>query len=477
MNYELSKYTNPLPAVSIEQIMKSQSEKQTKPSVIWLMAGCVLLLLVADLLPSSKTEPMSSPAQPPPLANAAHWRDAMDRLAAAQARKTVPSPTAEEIVAAKLKKFSVKRRALVDALAKSHDIEVLPDVKRFFDALDAADWDEIHHLFKILSKELNGFDGTDSLRPIYWRSILEAYGAAEQVHLWPPQQLLDYGNGILDSLAPGMVYIGGTDPGCFICTMLNETTEGEQHLTLTQNALADASYLSYLTAVYGDGLNIPTQEDSQNAFSQYIADATKRMQHDEQFPDEPPQLLPGENVTTVDGHTSANGLVSVMEINNILTQTLLEKNPDLSFAMEESFPMAATYAGSAPLGPIVELRAGDTMTADEAAQSVNYWQSEAQNLQDAGETSESVLKSYAHDANSQGNLLSNNNFPSEAGQAYQTALNIWPGSEEAITGLTRVLAQQGQFDQAGQALDTFLQNNPQQSQTVSNLRQTWLANH
>jgi Flp pilus assembly protein TadD len=166
-----------------------------------------------------------------------------------------------------------------------------------------------------------------------------------------------------------------------------------------------------------------------------------------------------------------------MQINNILTQTLLEKNPDLSFAMEESFPMAATYPGAAPLGPIAELRAGDTMTADEAAQSVNYWQNEAQNLQDAGETSEPVLKSYAHDAAAQGNLLANNNYPAEAGQAYQTALDVWPGCPEAIEGLTRVLAQQGQFDQAGQALNTFLQNNPQQSQIVSNLRQTWLASH
>jgi hypothetical protein len=34
-------------------------------------------------------------------------------------------------------------------------------------------------------------------------------------------------------------------------------------------------------------------------------------------------------------------------------QTLLQKNPDLSFAMEESFPMSSTYAGAAPLGPIV----------------------------------------------------------------------------------------------------------------------------
>ena len=167
----------------------------------------------------------------------------MDRLATAQARKTGLSPTAEEIVATKLKRFSVKRRALVDALAKQNKIDVLPEVARFFDALDAGDWDEAHRLFKRLRDDLDGPSG-DNLRK-YWRAILEAYGAAEQVNMWPPQRLLDYGNGILDSLKPGMVYIGGTDPGCFICTMLNETTEGEQHLTLTQNALADQSYLEY----------------------------------------------------------------------------------------------------------------------------------------------------------------------------------------------------------------------------------------
>ena len=139
--------------------------------------------------------------------------------------------------------------------------------------------------------------------------------------------------------------------------------------------------------------------------------------------------------------------------------------------------MQSTYAGSTPLGQIFQLNAGNPMTADAAGQVVNYWQSEAQNLQAAGETSTPVLQSYAHNVTAQGNLLANNNYSAEAGQAYQTALNIWPASVEAVTGLTGALAQQGQFDQAGQALDAFLQNNPDQSQTVGNVRQAWLAHH
>ena len=396
-------------------------------------------------------------------------RSSADRWSATFTRKP---RSAGEIVAEKLKKFGAKRRALVHTLAAHYKIDVLPDVERFFDALDAGDWDETKRLFKSLQQ---GLDNPDSNLRKYWRAILEAYGAAEQVQLWPPQQLLDYGNSILSSLKPGMVYIGGTDSGCFICTMLNETTEGEQHLTLTQNALVDTSYTDYLAAVYGGSLSVPTQEEEQSAFNQYIQDATQRAQHDEHFPDEPKQLLPGEDVTFLNGQPQVSGQVAVMEINNLLTQILLQKNPDLSFAMEESFPMSSTYAESEPLGPIFELRAGDSMNSDAADQAVNYWQSEAQNLQDEGEASSSALKSYSHDANSDGNLLANNNFLGEAGQAYQTALEIWPGSVEAITGLTRVLAQQGQFDQAGAALDNFLQQNPQESQTVNNLRQTWLS--
>jgi len=454
--------------------MEPSKTNETNGRWLWLVAGCVLLLLVAMLMPSSAPDQTANPAQSWKVTITGSGSAPAALWAATHGRQGVSLRSAREIVAAKLKKFGAKRRALVHKLAEHYKMDVPAEVEKFFDALDAGDWEEIHLLFASLQQE---HDRPDSDLGKYWRAILEAYGAAEQVNLWPPQQLLNYGNGVLDSLKPGMVYVGGTDAGCFICTMLNETSEGEQHLTLTQNALADSSYLDYLTAIYGDSLSVPTQEESKNAFDQYVQDATQRAQHDDQFPDEPKQLLPGENVTITDGHASVSGQAAVMSINNLLAQILLQKNPDLSFAMEESFPLPSSYAGAAPLGPIFELRAGQAMTADDAGQSVNYWQNEAQNLQAGGETSLMVLQSFSHDANAQGNLLANNNFPAEAGQAYQTALNIWPGSVEAITGLTRVLSQQGQFDQAGQALDNFLQNNPQQNEAVNSLQQTWLAPH
>src|SRR5439155_5980414 len=132
---------------------------------------------------------------------------------------------------------------------------------------------------------------------------------------------------VLGSLRPGMLYVGGTDPGCFIPTFLNETAEGEHHIVLTQNALADGTYLDYLNFLYGDRLATLTQDDSQRAFQDYLADAQKRLQHDQEFPDEPKQIRRGEDVRLVDGKVQVSGQIAVMAINEKLLQTLMDKNP------------------------------------------------------------------------------------------------------------------------------------------------------
>ena len=89
-------------------------------------------------------------------------------------------------------------------------------------------------------------------RPTAEKPILESLGVAESAHDWPAQKLLDYGNTVLGSLRPGMVFVGGTDPGRFIPTLLNETGDGERHVIVTQNGLAAGSYLDYLSFLYGD---------------------------------------------------------------------------------------------------------------------------------------------------------------------------------------------------------------------------------
>src|SRR5204863_9363372 len=134
--------------------------------------------------------------------------------------------------------------------------------------------------------------------------------------------------------------------------------------------------VEYMNTLYGDRFATLTDDDQKRAFQQYTTDAQKRLEHDQQFPDEPKQIRPGENIRMVDGKVEVSGQAAVMAINEKLLQTLMAKNPDLSFALQESFPLKGTYADALPLGPLMELRAQDAkniFTPERAAQSLDYW--------------------------------------------------------------------------------------------------------
>jgi hypothetical protein len=40
-------------------------------------------------------------------------------------------------------------------------------------------------------------------------------------------------------VTPGMVYVGGDDNGRWVPELINDTSDGEHHIVITQNCLAD----------------------------------------------------------------------------------------------------------------------------------------------------------------------------------------------------------------------------------------------
>lgn len=440
--------------------------------VLWVfVANVLLVVLIAVLFPRAKkgtfTNANSSEA------TKVGVRSGTGAIQSAASRRMsargawAPGKTAEEIVADKVRQFGQKRRAMVERIAKRLNKELPPEIDAFFKAIDKGDWDEIDSRFKELAAHAHQYTYSKGDRPdldAYWPTVLDAFGVAEQAHNWPAQQLLDYGNAILGSLQPGMVYVGGTDNGRWVPELLNETS-GDPHIIVTQNALADGGYLDFVRELYGDQFNALSPEDLQSMFQQYTADAQKRLQHDLDFPDEPKQVLPGENLQMVDGHVQYSGQIAVMGINQMLLQALMAKNPDLSFAIQQSFPFQNTYGAALPLGPLMQLNAQSDQTpftADVATQSVNYWSSMTQTLlADPNVTGSSyALKSYSHDVNSTANLLAANNFTDQAEQAYSLASQIYPGNPEPVNGLAQLLTQTGHADQAQTLINQFISKYP-----------------
>lgn len=385
--------------------------------------------------------------------------------------------TSKGYVAAKLKRFGQSRRELVHVLARRHGATVSAGVERFFDAVETGDWSRIETAFALI----NGGDssaGHNTGRPPgiepLWPAIIDAYGAAEQVHLWPAQQLIEYGEAILGSLRPGMVYVGGTDNGRWIPELLNDTSDGERHIIITQNGLADSTYLDYLAVLHGDRFTALTQQDSQQTFQDYITDAQRRLAHDTDFPNEPKQIRPGEDVRMEDGRVQVSGRTAVMAINERLLQTLMEKNPDLSFAIQESFPLQGTYADALPLGPLMELRApdaGNDFTSERAGASLDFWKARTQEiLENPGMVaSESAMKSWSHDATSAANLLAAHDFHKEAEEAYRLSRQLWPGNPEAVGHLSRLLTRTGREEEAHRLVEQFIRDHPDQRGAIDGL--------
>jgi tetratricopeptide (TPR) repeat protein len=448
---------------------------------VWLLvAGCLLLVLV--LLPwrREREKPVSDEAstlKPGQVARADSGGLKATRERTRRSTSTAAlTPTAEEIVSSKLTQFSKSRRDLVHALAKHFKEDVPDDVERFFDAVEGGRWEEIDAAHRAL---LLGGDLTTPRSPELgkiWRAIQETWGIARAAHDWPAQKLLDYGDAVLGSLRPGMIYVGGTDPGCFIPTFLNETAEGEHHIVLTQNALADGTYLDYLNFLYGDRLATLTQDDSQHAFQDYTTDAQKRLEHDQKFPDEPKQIHPGEDVRLVDGKVQVSGQIAVMAINEKLLQTLMDKNPDAAFGIEQSFAFKSMYPQATPLGPIMELRVLDeqnALTAERAAQSVEYWRGTTQQLLADSEAADSanVRLAYSKLATDQAALLLNRGFTTEAEQTFRLATELGPSSPVAVFGYVSLLLGQKRFEDAIPVVENAIKASPENQQFRNLLEQ------
>ncbi len=441
---------------------------------VWfIVAGCVLLVLIALFSRRQRDKPgtdrasTTTPGRVTPADSAAlkAWRERTRRSPSTAA----PAPTVEEIVAGKVIQFIKSRRKLAHAMAEHFKTPVPDEMERFFDAAEVGRYDEMEAIYKSLRKQRENGTGIPDYGP-QWRTVIETEGAAREAHDWPAQKLLDYGNAVLDSLRPGMIYVGGTDPGCFIPTLLNETSEGERRVTLTQNALADDTYLDYLNFLYGDRMATLTKDDSQRVYQDYVADARKRLDHDQQFPDEPKQIRPGEDVRlNQDGGVHVSGQVSVMAINEKLFQMFMGKNPDASFAMEESFPFKSTFGSATPLGPIMELRVQDeqnALTRERASQSVDYWRTTAQQLLSDPQAADSreVRMSYSKLVSSQAGLLLDRGYTAEAEQAFRLANEIAPTSPEAVFRYINLLVEQKRFEDAMPVAENAVRIEPENNQ-------------
>ncbi len=129
---------------------------------------------------------------------------------------------------------------------------------------------------------------------------------------------------------------------------------------------------------------IPSPDDSQVCFNNYYGDLEQRLQHDQEHPNEPRQIQPGEDVS-VDprtGRMSVSGEISVMMINGEFCRMIFNKNPTNEFYIEESFPLPWMYPYETPFGIIMKINRDPVkeLTRDDFDRDHKFWTDYSQRL-------------------------------------------------------------------------------------------------
>jgi len=112
-----------------------------------------------------------------------------------------------------------------------------------------------------------------------------------------------------------------------------------------------------LGGVYPDTeIDTPSRDDGQRCIDDYYQDVSRRAQHDAQYPNEPKQIKPGEDVRVENGRIQiSGGQTTVMNINGLLTKVIFDRNPLHEFYEEESFPLEWMYPHLTPFGVIMKI--------------------------------------------------------------------------------------------------------------------------
>lgn len=264
-----------------------------------------------------------------------------------------------------LKSFVAEKVAQADSATNAP----FPGYESFFAAASNGDWPALQSQYNELARE-SRYSSDLRWHGTKWQVMEEVSGGLDAFGMGNEKYLAQFANEIIGSIPPGSIYFGGTDPGRFVITAMQQSqVNGEPFFTLTQNALADVMYLDYLREIYGTRIYIPTAKDSQKCFENYYTDVKWRSQHN--------RLKPGENVSMDPntGQMQVRGQVAVMEINARIVRVIFDEETNREFYVEESFPLDWMFPYLEPHGLIFKLNheqqarlSDDTVEKDHA-----YW--------------------------------------------------------------------------------------------------------
>ncbi|MBI3985572.1 MAG: DUF2723 domain-containing protein [Lentisphaerae bacterium] len=321
----------------------------------------------------------------------------------------------------------------------------------------------------VLNEEQNQNDGTNNLRghDFGWQFGNYQLRGAEAIteELKPGEAPLpnpDYP----PAMGPNAVFYGGTDPGRFVPTYMIYSAQVRPDVFLiTQNALADNTYLNVMRDLYGDRIWISSGQDSNQAFKTYLDDVKAGR-------------IPMSAAINVDsnGRVSVQGVQGVMEINGIIAKTIFEKNKRKHpFYVEESYVINWMYPYLSPHGLIMKINNEPLpgLTPEMVKNDMDFWAWYCKRLLGDRKFLEDAVarKTFSKLRCAISGIYVYRRMFTEAELAYKQAIELCPLSPEANFRLADLYLQHGRFEDARTVMNANYKMDPKNKNIESFLNQ------
>ena len=309
------------------------------------------------------------------------------------------------------------------------------------------------------------------------------------------------GNGYPDMDRDSVLY-GGTDPGRFVPTYMifcesrvapkdrfrDKEFDRSDVYIITQNALADNTYMSYIRDHYdysrpkNDGpfqkllhrdhtypvapIYIPSGEDNNRAFQEYV--------HDVQTG----KIPASADIKIENGRVSVQGVGGVMTINGILARWIFDRNKDKhAFYIEESYVIPWMYAFLTPYGVIMKIEKDPVPGPQEdpkrwsaiVARDRQYWDKLSQDFlarEDFRRNSD-AKKSFSKMRSAIAGLYAARGMVAEAEYAFKQSRDLCPESPEACFRLSDLYMRQQRYAEASKVMKDYLVLDPYNKNAAS----------
>ncbi|MBR1589384.1 MAG: DUF2723 domain-containing protein [Kiritimatiellae bacterium] len=227
-----------------------------------------------------------------------------------------------------------------------------------------------------------------------------------------------------EEMEPSSIFFGGTDPGRFVPTyMIYSAMVRPDVYLITQNALADDTYMSVERDLYGDEIWIPSKEDSAESFNIYVSEVQSGKRQ------------ANADLKIENGRVQVTGALGVMEINGVLTKMMFDhERLRHAFYVEESYVIQWMYPYLTPHGLIMKINPErNALNAEIVRNDMEFWDWYQRRLlrDPAFRRDFPAQKSFSKLRAAIAGLYARSGQTSVADQAFREAVLLYPASPEA----------------------------------------------